>query len=171
MELELGVEIQARGPSCHGGVNPFRVLAATEVIAPRLAEQDDAVTFGEGDSASVFDALQGAEHADYGGWVDRAAVGLVVEGHVAAGNRGLEDRARVRQTPDYFGELPHDLRLLRVAKVEAVRDRQRLASCAHDVAGGLCDREPGALVGIQIAEPAWPVDGDRNGHVAAGETN
>src|SRR5918992_4384881 len=64
MEFELGVDVEARGPSGHGGADPFRVLAPTEVMVPRLAEQDDAVAFREGHSASVLEALQHAQHAD-----------------------------------------------------------------------------------------------------------
>ena len=67
--------------------------------------------------------------------IDRLAVGLVVEADVAAGDRDVERAARLGDALDRLDELPHDLRPLRVAEVQAVggadrHARRRTRRCA-----------------------------------------
>ena len=61
------------------------------------------------------------------------AVRLVVEADVAAGDRDVERAARRANTLDRARELPHDLRPLGIAEVQAVGRADRQAAGARDV--------------------------------------
>src|SRR5205814_4368565 len=103
---------------------------------------------------------------------------LVVERHIAAGDRRAERLASVAHSAHGFAKLVVDLGLSRIAEVEIVRDRQRPTTGTRHVPGGLGDRDPGAHAGIEIAIAAvavcryretlaGPADPQRRG-VAAG---
>src|SRR6218665_2600985 len=53
--------------------------------------------------------INNPEHGDDGGGVDGELPGLIVEGHIAAGDGDAEFEASRRQTVDRFRELPHHL--------------------------------------------------------------
>src|SRR5258708_15074717 len=95
--------------------------------------------------------------ADNGrGW-DGAPAGLVVERHVPGDNRNAELVGRLRDAFDRLLELPADLGLLRVAEVQAVRERERLPARARDVHRGLHHRAPAGRERIASAQ-ARPVE-------------
>ena len=104
--------------------------------------------------------LHRAHTADDRRRVDRAPVRLVVEGDVAGDDGDAEGLARLRHSLDRLGELPGDLRLLRVPEVEAVRDRERRAACAGDVSSGLENGERTAGARVERGEPAGSVQRD-----------
>src|SRR4029453_467594 len=98
------------------------------------------------------------ETAADGGGRSRTRVGLVVERDVAGDDGNPERLGSFRYAVDRLRQLPADLGLLRVAEVEAVGERERLASGAGDVARrvphgpappppGLRGRERGACAG------------------------
>ena len=99
-----------------------------------------------------------ADAADDRRRVDRPAVGLVVEGDVARDDGNAERLTGARHALDGLGELPGDLRLLRVSEVEAVGQRERAAAGTGDVARGLEDGERAAGTGIEKGEPAGAVE-------------
>ena len=94
-------------------------------------------------------SLQQADHPDRRGGVDRAGRALVVEGDVAAGDRGAERAAGVADAAARLPELEEDLGLLRIAEVEAVGDAERPGAGAGDVARRLGHRGLAALVGVE----------------------
>ncbi len=98
---------------------------------------------------------------DHRGRVDRPAVGLVVERHVAGHDRDAERLARLGHALDRLGELPGDLRLLGVPEVEAVRDRKREPAGARDVPCRLEHRQRPTRPRIERGEPALAVQRDR----------
>ena len=93
--------------------------------------------------------------------VDGAPVRLVVERDVARHDRHPERAARRGHALDRLRELPGDLGLLRVAEVEAVREADRLASGAGDVARRLENRERAAEPRIEPRDPPLPVEAQR----------
>ena len=99
--------------------------------------------------------------ADHGRRVDRAPVGLVVERDVAGDDGHAEGLARLRHPLDRLGELPGDLRLLRVPEVEAVRDRDRRSARTGDVSSGLEDGERTAGARVERGDPAGSVQRQR----------
>ena len=100
--------------------------------------------------------------------MDRAPVRLVVERHVPGDDGSAERLARGRHAVDRLRELPADLRLLGVAEVEAVREADRLAADARDVARGLEHGERAAGERVETGDPALPVE--REGEAAHGGT-
>src|SRR5437764_11415373 len=101
------------------------VLARSELVR-RLAQQDDLVALAlEGGSRDVLERLDDAHHADDRRWIDGAERVLVVERHIAAGDRRAERLASVAHSAHGFAKLVVDLGLSRIAEVEIVRDRQR----------------------------------------------
>ena len=109
--------------------------------------------------------------ADHRRGVDRAAVRVVVERDVARDDGDPERLARGGHALDRLGQLPGDLRLLGIAEVEAVRDRERLAAGAGDVPRGLEDGQRAAGVRIEARDPARAVEADRKAAVRRAEAN
>jgi hypothetical protein len=88
-------------------------------------------------------------------------LGLVVEGDVPADDRDPQREAGIGQAEHGPVELPGDVRLLRVAEVEAVGQAERLGSHTGQVLRAL---EHGFYrAGVGIAGDAAPVAVDRNG--------
>jgi hypothetical protein len=117
---------------------------------------------GRGTPAYVVDH---AEHGDDRGRQDRGLAGLVVQRDVASRDRDPERGTGVLETTAGLGELPHHRGVLRRAEVEAVGDGQGHRAAAGDVAVGLGQRELGAGVGVELAEAAVAVGGDRDTEV------
>src|SRR5262245_18946335 len=90
------------------------------------------------------DVLDEADRTDDRRRVERAAVRLVVQRDVPGDDREVESLAGGGDPVDRRRELPPDLRLLRIPEVQAVRQPDRLAADAGDIAGGLDDRERSA---------------------------
>ena len=148
IELGLRREVERAGRPAS---SPYArlVLGAVEREL-RLAGEVDRVALAPcarhrahvGDEADAADDRRG---------VDRAAVRLVVERDVARDDRDAERLARGRHALDRLGQLPGDLRLLGVAEVEAVGDRERLAAGAGDVARRLEHGQRAAGVRVEPA--------------------
>ena len=98
--------------------------------------------------------VDGAEHGDHRGRVDRHVAGLVVEADVAAGHRDPELEAAVGQPLDRLRELPHDLGVLGAAEVQAVAHRDRGRARDGDVAVRLGEGELRSAVRVEVAVPA-----------------
>ena len=127
----------------------LQVLAAAE-FAEVLAEEHDVETVGGKHARQrARGVLDHADDADDRRRQNRAAVGLVVQAHVAAGDRNLERAARLAEPGDGLGELPHDLRPLRIAEVQAVGRADRHGAGARDVARRFGQRQPRALPRIE----------------------
>ena len=123
--------------------------------------------------------LQQPDDADDRRRIDRAAVGLVVEADVAAGNRHVERAARLGDSLDRLDQLPHDLGPLWIAEVQAVGRADRDRAGAGDVPRRFRDRQHRAAPGIEVAVPAVairrnrqpacrPLDADDAGAEASG---
>src|SRR5258705_633582 len=100
-----------------------------------------------------------ADAADDGRGRDRAAARLVVERHVPRDDGNAELIGGARDALDRLLELPADLGLLRVAEVEAVGERERLAAGARNIHRSLHHGAPARREWIALAEPP-PVEGD-----------
>ena len=127
----------------------------------RCAEQHDHRPRAPEDAAQhAVGVVEDPDHADDRRREDRAALGLVVETDVAARDRHLQGPAGVAQPLHRPRELPHDLRPLRVAEVEAVRRRHGPCPRAGDVARRLRRRQHGSAVRVQVAVPPVAVEGE-----------
>ena len=125
VERALAVEVERRRPPATTPSIDLGELRPAE-LGEGLAEQVDrarpsANAVPDGEPV----VLEQPEHPDHRRRPDRRVAGLVVEAHVAAGDRRLERAARVGHPADRLGELPHHLGPLRVAEVQAVGDRER----------------------------------------------
>ena len=152
-ERHLGHEVERRRAPRRA---PARLrLGARERQRRARSSEQDRVTLlpAARDAADVRDE---ADAADDRRRRDRAAVGVVVERHVPGDDRDAERLAGERHPLDRLGELPADLRLLRVAEVEAVGERERLAADARDVARRLENGELAADARVERADAAWP---------------
>src|SRR5258708_529060 len=112
----------------------LRVFRASELVA-RFAEEQNVVIRGlerEGTSGAL--VIEYANHAHSRRRIDRASLGLIVERHVARDDRRPQLAAGVADAADALGELPHDLRPLRRAEVQTVRDGHGTSSTCCDVA-------------------------------------
>ena len=139
------------------GAVPRLQLRARERRRPGRGDHDRiALLPATGDATHVRDEPDTAHHRC---GVDRSTVGVVVQGDVARDDRQTEGLARPSHPFDRLRQLPADLRLLRVAEVEAVREPERLTACTGDVPGGLEDGGGAAEEGIERADSAGAVQG------------
>ena len=174
-ERRFGHVVRRSRPA--GGAAEEARLVLGTVERDRLAagdEDDIALLPGARHRAHVGDEADAADHRCR---VDRAAVGLVVEGDVARHDGNAEHLARARHALDRLGQLPRDLGLLRVAEVETVGCGKGATSRAGDVAGGLedragargpCGRRRGAAGAVERdGEPAQRGPEAQNGCVEA----
>ena len=136
-------------------------------VAPEPADQLDLVALGQPDRVARPPAARHLAHVrhepdapDDGRRRNRPPVGLVVERHVARDDRNPERLRRLGDPLDRLGQLPADLGLLRVAEVEAVGQRERLAAGAGDVARRAEHRRAPGLARVAAAERR-PVERDR----------
>ena len=107
-------------------------------LRPRLSEQQERGPVDERRRRrAAIEPVDQTEHADDGRRVDVAAAALVVEAHVTAHHGQVERPTRLRHAVDRLRELPHHLRVLGVAEVEAVDERDRERARARDVQRGL----------------------------------
>ncbi len=119
----------------------------------RVADHDDRVALAAERRADARrDVVQQPDDPDLGRRGDRGAGRLVVQRHVAAGDRQPEGDARVGQAADGLRELPERLRTGGVAEVEAVRDAQRPRAGDRHVAGRLGDGHRGAQPRVVLAD-------------------
>ena len=153
----------------------MRQAAATDVVyererrrvAPEPADQLDLVALRQPDAVAWPPATR--DLADVGHEADaphdrrrrnRPPVGLVVERDVARDDRNPQRLCRLRDGLDRLRQFPADLRLLGVAEVEAVGQRERLAAGAGDVARRAEHRRATRLARMATAGRR-PVERDR----------
>ena len=116
-----------------------------------VPQQNDNVTFVlEPLGGDAFGQGDDPHHGDGGGGIDGPLGALVVETHVAARDRRVEDAAGLRQSANRFLELPEDLRVVRIAEVQIVGRAQRRGPGAGEIARRLGHRDFAAFIRIQI---------------------
>ena len=130
-------------------------LAAAELLAGASEQQQRLAGLLETHRRTPGDVVEQTEDADDRGRVDRRTGGGVVETDVAAGHRDAEGGAAVGEPAGRLGELPHHLRVLGAAEVQAVGDGDRHRARRGDVAVGLGERELRA--GVRIEPGVAPV--------------
>ena len=160
-EARLGVEIERRRHAAHLAEAGLVLRTRERRCGGEARIHDVALAPGLRHAAHVLDETDGSDH---GRRVDRTPVRLVVERHVS-GDDGRADRlARGRDAVDRLRELPADLRLLGVAEVQAVREPDRLAADARDVARSLDHGERASGERVETGDPPLPVE--REGQAA-----
>jgi hypothetical protein len=102
--------------------------------------------------------VQNADDADHRRGIDADAFGLVIERDIAAGDRRAERGAGFADAVDGRRKLGHDLRLFRVAEVEAVGGRDGRCSGAGDLAAGFGYGVHRAQLGVEITPAAVAVE-------------
>jgi hypothetical protein len=102
--------------------------------------------------------------------VDRAPIRVVVERDVAGDDGNAERLAGSGHAFDRLGQLPRDLGLLRVAEVEAVGDRERLAAGAGHVARRFEDGRRAAGVRVEAGHAAGTVEADREAAIRGAQS-
>ncbi len=99
--------------------------------------------------------------ANHRRWIDAFAERLVVEADIAAGDWGFQLLAGLGDAINGLRELPHDMRLLGIAEVQAISGRDWGCAGAGNVAGRLRHRVHGAQLGIEVAPAAIAVERHR----------
>src|SRR5215472_15418131 len=97
--------------------------------------------------------LENAEYTDHRSRINAFAQSFVVKADVPAGDRDLELLAGFGHAVDHLRELPHDVRLLRIAEVQAIRGTNRYCTGAGDFARRLGDRVHGAKARVEVTPP------------------
>ena len=104
---------------------------------PRSDKQNDIARLLEARRHCLRHIVQNAHNAQHRRGINAFALGLVVERDVAAGNRRTQRRAGLADAVNGRRKLRHNLRLLRVAEVQAVGCRYRRRAGAGHFARGL----------------------------------
>ena len=157
-ERRFRLEIERRGRAADSAEAGL-VLGAVQGQRPGGGEEDDvALAPSPGHRPHVLDEPDAADDRRR---VDRPPIRLVVERHVPRDDRGAERLGGQRHPLDRLRELPGDLGLLRVAEVQAVRQRERPSADAGDVPGCLEHRQRAARARVEPAGPRGGVERDR----------
>ena len=98
--------------------------------------------------------------------MDGHSAGLVVQGHIAAGDGNAQILAGLGQSFDGLRELPHDRRILGRTEVQAVGDRTRNGAGGRDIAVGLGQRELRSAGRVEERVATVGIGGD--GHAQSG---
>src|SRR5690606_38285640 len=124
----LPLQVHPRGQAAEVVVDDLGPGRAAELLAGVAEQVDQLALLPEGGRGAAGHVVDDAEDGDHRGRVDGGLAGLVVQRDVAAGHRGAELPAAVRQAAYRLGELPHDRRVLGRAEVQAVGDGERLGA-------------------------------------------
>jgi len=93
-------------------VHHARPLGAGELLTGRAEQEDLLAACLEAGRRALRDVVDHAEHGDDRRRQDRGLAGLVVEAHVAAGDRDAELETGVLEPAARLGELPHHVGVL-----------------------------------------------------------
>ena len=107
------------------------------------------------------DVLENADDAQHRRGIDAFAQSLVVEADVAAGDRNIEFFAGLGDAVDHLRELPHDLRLFRIAEVQAVGRANRSRARARHIAAASATACIAPSSRIEIAPAAIAIERHR----------
>ena len=145
-----------------------QVLRCVDAIRAWAQLEDELAFLFEVQAGVMRPVVHDPHHADGRCWEHRlgGAVGvgcLVVETHVSARHRRVEMAAGPAHALNGADKLPVHLRVVRVAKVQAVRDRRRHCACAADVSGRFRhgNRRPDLGVRLHVARVAIDRQGQR----------
>ena len=105
--------------------------------------------------------VENSDHAEHRRRINSFAQCLVVEADVAAGDGNLQLFAGLGDAVDRLRELPHDLRLFRIAEVQAIGRGHRSCSRAGHFARGFGDGVHRAERGIEIAPASVAIERHR----------
>ncbi|CAI8301747.1 MAG: Uncharacterised protein [Flavobacteriia bacterium] len=162
---ELLFQIEVGNRRRLDSVNVHEVLRGGNVIVT-FADQIDEISFLlEGNARYVFLVFHNSDHANGRRGENRFCAFLedclVVEAHIAAGDRGLEPLTSRAHTLDGAHELPIDLWIVRIAEVQAVGDGRWNSPTAADVPSSLGDSDHGAnlRIGMHVARIAVYANG------------
>src|SRR5690606_41033107 len=137
-EAALGGEVDGGRPAPEVAVDDVGPDRAGQLLRRRAEEVDGAAGRDPAGAGGAGDVVDHAQDADDGGRVDRRVdpprrTGAVVQGDVPAGDGHAELGARVGQAGDRLDELPHGVRVLGGAEVQAVGDGGGLGADRRDV--------------------------------------
>src|SRR4029434_11161241 len=115
--------------------------------------------------------FEDSDDADHRRGVDALAEGLIVEADIAARDGYLHLFAGLGDYSDDLRELPHDVGLLRIAKIQAVGGSYWCCAHACNIASGFGDGVHCAQTRIEIAPPGISVERHRPPTLAAFDAN
>ena len=78
---------------------------------------------------------------------------FIVKTHIATGYGCIQCTACIAHSSDGFSELPIDLRIIWIPKVEAIRNRNGFCSHTSHITSGFRDSHHAAFIGIKIDIP------------------
>ena len=160
-------EIQRRWHASDQIVRELQIFTAAELAPPLTQKHDDVVVALKPSGDHAIGVLEQPDHRNDRSRINGAAVRLVVETHVAPGDRHAERAACRADAFDRSGKLPHDRRPFGVAEVQAIGRAQRPRAGAGDIARRLGYSKDRALVRIEIAVPAVAVDRQRQSTIGS----
>ena len=102
--------------------------------------------------------FENADDSDHGCWIDSFAQGFVIKADVAASNRNVKFLAGLSDAINHLRELPHDVRLLWIAEIQAIGRAHRSRTRASHVACRIGDGVHRPKLRIEIAPPAVAIE-------------
>ena len=117
------------------------------------------------------DVFEKANYTQHRSWINALSQSLVVEADVAAGDRDFEFLAGLSDAVNRLRELPHDVGLLGIGEVQAIRRADGSRARAGDVASGFGNRVHRAELRIEIAPSPVAIEGHRESALRAFDSN
>ncbi len=102
----------------------------------------------------ILHAVNDSQHSDRRRRKHRSFRILIVERDVSSGNGRFEGTARISHSAYGFLKNPVDLRFVRIAEIQAIRDGNRFSSAANNVSSRFGNGNLPSFSRIQIHVPA-----------------
>src|SRR5947207_5394791 len=117
------------------------------------------------------DVFQNSDHAKNGSRIDSIAERFVIEADVAASDGNFKLFAGFGDPVNDLRKLPHDVRLLGIAEVQAVRRAHGSCAGAGDVTGGFRDGVHCTKLGVEVTPAAVAIERHRERSVRTFDAN
>ncbi len=115
--------------------------------------------------------VQCAHNSQHRRGINAFAQSLVVKADIAASDGHVQCFAGFGDAIHHLGKLPHDMRLLRIAEVQAIGRAHRRSAAAGHVAGRVRHCVHGAQLRIEIAPPPVAIECHRQPALRTFNTN
>src|SRR5262245_58179226 len=161
MQRRLTAQIERRRNATDETVHHLQVLTPAELVA-RFPEQYHQIALSsKGATDHGTSVLDYTDYANYRRRQDSTSVGLVVEAHIAAGDRDVERSTRRSHPFHRTRKLPHDFGFFRIAEVKTVGRADWESSRTRVVARGFGYRQLRPAIWIERDEAAVAIDRHR----------
>src|SRR5690606_1363238 len=156
-----------RGRTQLGAQDMMQVFGTVEVGSLVSNEIDQIAWIFKIQGHFLVQVFQYADHANGGGWINRAVFALVIETYISPGYRRAQFLASFGHAFDGLYKLIVNFGLIGISEIQAIGNSNRLSAAANNISCRFAHRHHGAFIWISEHITAVAIGGGRNGFFAA----